>query len=135
MSDRALLWGKRLDIGSRGQGWWFPWQPGQGMELGRHFYFILFFCFLGLHLRHREVPELGVEGELQLPACATVTAVQDLSRVFNLHPSSWQHQILNSLCEARDRTHILMDPSQVCYPLTTRELPWGGIFTDTLLQL
>ena len=34
-----------------------------------HVLFIyLFICFLGLHLRHMEVPRLGVESELQLPA-------------------------------------------------------------------
>ena len=32
---------------------------------------------LGLHLRRVEVPRLGVESELQLPACTTATAVQD----------------------------------------------------------
>ena len=32
------------------------------------FYFILFFCFLGLHPQHMEVPRLGVESELWLQA-------------------------------------------------------------------
>ena len=32
-----------------------------------------------------EVPRLGVKLELQLPAYTTVTAMPDLSRVFNLH--------------------------------------------------
>ena len=35
-----------------------------------------------------EVPQVGVELELQLPAYGTVTAMQDLSRVCNLHHSS-----------------------------------------------
>ena len=35
------------------------------------------FFFLGLHLKHMEVPRLGVESELQLPAYTTVTATQD----------------------------------------------------------
>ena len=34
----------------------------------RLFYFI---CFLELHPQHMEVPRLGVESELQLPAYAT----------------------------------------------------------------
>ena len=39
------------------------------------FFLVLFcFCFLGLHLRHMEVPRLGVESELQLVAYATATA-------------------------------------------------------------
>ena len=35
------------------------------------------------------------------------------------HHSSWQCQILNSLSEARDRTHILMDTSQTCFHWAT----------------
>ena len=62
-----------------------------------------------------EVPRLGVELELQLLAYITARAMQDLSFICNLHHSSWQHQILNTLSKARDQTHILMDPSQVCY--------------------
>ena len=30
-----------------------------------------FFSFLGLHLRHMEVPRLGIKSELQLPAYTT----------------------------------------------------------------
>ena len=37
----------------------------------------LFFVFLGSHPRHMEVPRLGVELELQLPAYTT--AIPDLS--------------------------------------------------------
>ena len=62
---------------------------------------------------HLEFPRPGVESELQLPAYATATATQDLSHICDLHHSSWQCQILNPLSQARDRTRILMDPSQV----------------------
>ena len=59
-----------------------------------------FFClFLGLHLQHMEVLRLGVESGMQLPAYATATATQDLSRFCNLHHSSQQRQILNPLSE------------------------------------
>ena len=75
----------------------------------------LFFFFSGLDLRHMEVPRLGVESELQLLATATATATQDLSHTCDLHYSSWPHRILNPLIEARDQTHNLMDPCQVCY--------------------
>ena len=71
--------------------------------------------FLGPHVRHMEVPRLGVESELQMPAYATATATRDLSHVCDLHHSSQQHWILNALSKARDQTHILMDTSQVCY--------------------
>ena len=62
-----------------------------------------------------EVPRLGVEFELQLPAYATATATQDPGLICDLHHSSHQCQILNPLSEARDPTHVLMDASWVCY--------------------
>ena len=74
-----------------------------------------FFFFLGLHPPHVEVPRLGVEQELQLPAYATATATPDLIRVCDLHHNLWQCQILNPLSEARDRTHVLMDTSRAGY--------------------
>ena len=39
--------------------------------------FILIFCFLGPPPWHMEVPSLGVELELQLPAYSTATALLD----------------------------------------------------------
>ena len=62
-----------------------------------------------------EVPRLGVELELQLPAYATATAMTDPSCVYDLHHSSRQRQILNPLSEDRDQTPVLMDTSQVRY--------------------
>ena len=49
-----------------------------------------------------EVPRLGVESELQLPAYTTDTAMQDPSHIFDLHHSSQQHWIPDPLREARD---------------------------------
>ena len=74
----------------------------------------LFFAFSGLHLRHTEVPGLGAESELQLPAytAATATAMQDPSRICDLHHSS-QLQILNPLSQARDQSRNLMVPSRI----------------------
>ena len=57
------------------------------------FSFFFFFLFLGPHLRHVEVPRLGVESELQLPASAKATASQDPSHVCDLQHSSQQLQI------------------------------------------
>ena len=48
------------------------------------------------------VLRLGVELELQLPAYITATAMADPSRICDLPHSSWPHQILNPLSEARD---------------------------------
>ena len=80
------------------------------------FFFFFFFCFLWPHLWHMEVPRLQVESKLQLPAYATATP--DPSHICNLCHSSQQHQILNPVSEARDRTLILMDTSRVLNPLS-----------------
>ena len=58
-------------------------------------FFFFFFVFLGLHPRHMEVPSLGVQSELQLPAYARATTMPDPSCVCDLPYSSQQHQILN----------------------------------------
>ena len=78
------------------------------------FFCCLFVCFLGLYPQHMEVPRLGVESEPQLPAYATATATPDPGRIFDLHHSSRQCQILNPLSEARDPTPNLMVPSWIC---------------------
>ena len=61
-----------------------------------------FFCFLGLCLGHMEVPGLGIELELQLPAYTTATATQDPSCICDLHHSQRRCWILHPLSEARD---------------------------------
>ena len=67
-----------------------------------------------------EVPRLGVQSELQLPAYTTATATSDSSHTCNLHYSSRQRQILNPLREARVQTGNLIVPSRicVCYAMT-----------------
>ena len=79
--------------------------------------FIVLLSFLGPHPRHMEVPRLGVESELQPPACATATTTSDLSRICDIYHSSRQHRILNPLSKARNRIHNLhnlMVPSPIC---------------------
>ena len=75
----------------------------------------IYMYFLGLQPQHMEVPRLGVQSELQLPACATAAALWDSSRMGKLYRNSQQHQILNGFSEAGDGTHIFMDASQVCF--------------------
>ena len=56
-------------------------------------FFIYFFCFLGSHLRHLEVPRRGLESQPQLLAYTTATARWDPSRVCDRDHSSWQHRV------------------------------------------
>ena len=51
--------------------------------------------------------QAGVEVELQLLAYTTATVTPDLSRIWDLHHSSWQCRILNPLSGARDRTRMV----------------------------
>ena len=60
-----------------------------------------------------EVPRLGAELELQLPAIATATATQDLSCLCDLHHSSQQCRFHIPPSETRDGTFSLKTPSQI----------------------
>ena len=87
----------------------------------RNFVAFFFLLFLEPHPWHMEVPRpgQGFQLQLQLPAYTTATAKRDLSHIFDLHHSSWQRWISNPLSVDRDRTHILMDTSQVYFQCTT----------------
>ena len=91
---------------------------GVGGERG-----FFFFCLLGPHLWHMEVPRPGVKSELLPLAYTTATATPDPSHICNLHHSSRQQRILNPLSEAEDRTHVLMVNSQICFCCTTGRTP------------
>ena len=84
---------------------------------------VFVFVLLGPHPRHVEVPRLGVDSELQLPACSTATATRSPSRVCDLHHSSRQRPILNPLSEARDLTRNLMVGSWICFHCATVGTP------------
>ena len=75
-----------------------------------------------------EVPGLGFESELQLPAYITATA--DQSHVCDLHCSLWQRRILNPLREARDPTHILMDTNWVLNPLSPNKISQELVYKE-----
>ena len=93
--------------------------------ISQHFIFnlLLFYCFLRPHLWHMDIPRLGVESELHLPAYTTATATQDASCLCKLHHSSWQHQMLDPLCKVRDQTCIFMDSSWIHFCCTTVGTP------------
>ena len=83
--------------------------------------FFFFFCLFRAAPRHMLFPRLGVKSELQLLAYTPGTATWDLSHICNLHHSSQQLQILNTLTNAGDQTCILMDTSPIAEP--QQELP------------
>ena len=62
LSQRGQVKAERYGFGGRG---------------GLQHRFFFFFAFLGPHLQHMEIPRLGVQLELQLPAYTTATATQD----------------------------------------------------------
>ena len=66
----------------------------------------IYLYFLGLYPWHMDVPML--EGGIG------ATAVK-------LYHSSWQSQIPGPLSKAKDRTHILMDSSLICFHCATPE--------------
>ena len=102
--------------------WWKKDSPGRWYCF--IYLFIIYYFFIGLHLRHVEILRLGVTSELQPLVYATTTATWAPSRVCNLYHSSWQCQILNPASKARDQTHILMDTSQVHYHWATMRNLW-----------
>ena len=89
----------------------------------------IFFCLLGLHPQHMEVPRLRAESELQLLAYTTATAMWDLIHIGDSLHSSWKHWLINLLRKPRDQTHILMDTSQIHYFWATVGTPfWISYF-------
>ena len=84
-------------------------------------FFFGFPVFIGLNSQHMEVPRLGLQLELRLPASTTATSVQ--SHICNLHHSSQERRILNPLCEARDWTYVLMDASGIHFRWATVGIP------------
>ena len=91
-------------------------------------FLLVCFVFLGPYPQHMEVPRLRVKLELQLPAYTRATTTRDPNHICDLHHSSHQCQIVNPLSEARDWTHVLMDSSQICVPLSHDGNSWNDGF-------
>ena len=56
----------------------------------------------------------------------------DPNHICDLYHILWQHRILNPLSEARDRTLILMDTSQILNPLSHNRNSQIGLFLDSV---
>ena len=116
--------------------WFSKWSEVYSMKVFSFFSFFFFFFhsffffsfFRAATALYIEIPRLGVTSEVQLPAYTTSTSTPDLSCTWDLRCSSWQCRILNPLSEARDRTHILMDTSRVCYHWATVGTTWSRYF-------
>ena len=74
---------------------------------------LFFFFFLGPNPKHMEVPNLGVEPELQPPAYTTATETQIQAVSVTYTAVHCNANILNPLGKARDWTHTLKDTSCV----------------------
>ena len=96
-------------------------------------YLFIYFCFLGPHLQHIEVPRLRVKLELRLPAYATATATGSEPRL--QYHSSRQCQIPYPLNEAGDWTCLLMDTSQICFLLHHNRSSLSSIFIQYIPKL
>ena len=70
-----------------------------------------------------------------MPTHTTATATHDPSRVCDLYLSSRQRRILNPLSVVRDRTHILMDTSQIRFHCAMIGTPFGEFYVSTGLGL
>ena len=95
------------------------------------------FFFFGLFRAHPVAcGSSQARGQTRAVAASLLTAkaTPDPSHVCDLHCSSLQCRILDPLREARDRTHILMDTSWVCYCWATTELLDGRNFKGILSQ-
>ena len=88
-------------------------------DFGGFCFVCLLACFLGPHPQHKEVPRPGVKSELQLPFYATATAVRNPSCACDLHHSSQQGQILDTLSKARAKTCNFMVTSRMSFHCTT----------------
>ena len=80
-------------------------------------FFVLFFCFLFFRAAAEAYGSSKARGLIR------ATATRDPSLICDLHHSSQQCWIPNTLREARDQTHVLMDTSQIHFCCTTTETP------------
>ena len=78
-----------------------------------------FWLFRATPMAYGSSQARGEKLKLQLLGYTTATGTRDSSRVPNLHHSSWQCQIPDPLSEARNQTHILMDPSWILFRCAT----------------
>ena len=84
----------------------------------------LAFFFLGLHPQHIGSSQASGQIELRLPAYAADPATCDLSCICDLHHSSQQCLIPDSLSKARGWTCILMDISGIHFCCAAGGIPF-----------
>ena len=73
--------------------WWFKKKKKVSMNWFHSFFIkkenqnhtFIYLVFLGQNVQHMEVPRIAVQSELQLPACATATAMLEPSFGCYLH--------------------------------------------------
>jgi len=96
------------------------------------FYYYYYYYYYYYFLLFRATPKAFGDSQAKGPLRAVVARLYHSHSnvgsepVCNLHHSSQQHQILNPLSKARDRTCILMDTSRVRYHSATVVTPQGA---------
>ena len=100
------------------------------------FFLFFFFFFFGL-FRATSKAHGGFQtrGQIRVQPLAypSATAKWNPSCIWNLHHSSGQCQILNSLSEARDQTCNLMDTSEIHFHWATTGTPRNLIWSQLLV--
>ena len=97
-----------------------------------YFLFVCLFCCLGPHLWHREVPRLGVESKLQLPAYTTPQQCQIRTKP-HLGPTPQLTATPDSQPteQGQGSNRVLMDTSWVCYRWAATGTPMTVFLTNT----
>ena len=90
-----------------------------------------FFCFLGSHPRHMEVPRLGLHRSCSCQPISQPRQCQIWALVWDLYHSSWPRWFLDPLRKAGDRTCILMDTSWIHF----RGTAMGTLYSSHFLSL
>ena len=86
-----------------------------------HYYstWVFCFCFLGPPYKHMEVPRLVVESELQLRPTSQPLQYGIQAASVTYTTAHGNARSLTHWAEAKDRTRILMDTSQICFCCST----------------
>ena len=94
----------------------------------------LFFCLFGATSTAHGGSQARDPIRAVVMAYATAIEMQDPSHICNLHHSSQKRWLLNPLIEVGDRTCVLMDAIQTCFPWAGTGTPPHTFFPVSILS-